>query len=389
MMLANLDRWFVRFKVTAPEGQPPAQGRVNPANGQTLFTPETRPALEEAKKKAQFILDVLLLEEIYQPVEAPTCAKHSLPRYRCARATESTLESFHADQAMFGNTGMAIGLIDTINHAGLARHNTKIRWRLLMDLLSSAEQDEVLFYFWRLVRHYDHSRLKLVNRMARSAGVDHDVHQDVRPLPEDNRERFYDDYYLESLEQEKTILVTKDTAWCQCGACAGSMALLPFQMLLTMTAPAASTCEEQDVATASITNAATALPSPTTTTQAPVTAPPQPCPPFSWPSALMAHPPPIYYYLAPYQQLPFVLAHQQQLLAHQQQVWSQPTTIVSQQPRRRRRTPKVVEYRCCKKLWKYHVVDKPEGRMGAPPHCLDCPVQKPQRHPNRGPKGPR
>jgi hypothetical protein len=48
---------------------------------------------------------------------------------------------------MFGNTGMAIGLIDTINDAGLARHNTKIRWRLSMDLLSSAERDVVPFYF--------------------------------------------------------------------------------------------------------------------------------------------------------------------------------------------------------------------------------------------------
>jgi hypothetical protein len=26
--------------------------------------------------------------------------------------------------------------------------------------------------------------------------------------------------------------------------------------------------------------------------------------------------------------------------------------------------------------------------MGAPPHCLDCPVRKQRRHPNRGPKGP-
>jgi hypothetical protein len=108
-----------------------------------------------------------------------------LAKVPCARATESKLELFHADQAMFGNTGMAIGLIDTINHAGLARHNTKIRWRLWMDLLSSAERDAVPFYFWRLICHYDHSWLQLVNRMAISAGVKHDIHKDVRPLPED------------------------------------------------------------------------------------------------------------------------------------------------------------------------------------------------------------
>jgi hypothetical protein len=192
------------FKVTASEGKAPGQGRVNPANGQTLFTPETKVAIEEAKKKAQFILDVLSLEEICQPVEAPTRAKHSLPSCRCARATESKLESFHADQAMFGNTGMAIGLIDATNHAGLARHNTKIRWRLQMDLLSGAERDAIPFYFRRIVRHCDHSQLHLINQMARSAGVEHDVHQDVRPLPEDNGERFIWNCWKEKRPSLKT-----------------------------------------------------------------------------------------------------------------------------------------------------------------------------------------
>jgi hypothetical protein len=144
----------VTYKVTASEGKTPGQRRLNPANGQTLFTPETKVALEEAKKKAQFVMDILSLEEIYQPVEARTRVKHSLPMYRYARATASKLESFHADQAMFGNTGMAIGLIDTINHAGLVRHDTKIWWRLWIDLLPSAERDGIPFYFWRIVCHY-------------------------------------------------------------------------------------------------------------------------------------------------------------------------------------------------------------------------------------------
>jgi hypothetical protein len=95
--------------------------------------PKRKVAFKEAKKKAQFILDVLSLEEIYQPVEAPTRAKHSLPTYRCARVTESKLELFHANQAMFGNMGMLIGLIDRINHAGLVRHNTKTRPLVAMD----------------------------------------------------------------------------------------------------------------------------------------------------------------------------------------------------------------------------------------------------------------
>jgi hypothetical protein len=38
-----------------------------------------------------------------------------------------------------------------------------------------------------------------------------------------------------------------------------------------------------------------------------------------------------------------------------------------------------VESHCCKRYWKYHVLDKPEGSTGAPPHCLDCPVRKQRR----------
>jgi hypothetical protein len=41
------------------------------------------------------------------------------------------------------------------------------------------------FYFWRIVRHYDHSQLHLVDQMAQSAGVDHNIHKDIRPLQED------------------------------------------------------------------------------------------------------------------------------------------------------------------------------------------------------------
>jgi hypothetical protein len=71
VMIANLDRWFERFKVTASEGKAPGQGRLNPANGQTLFMPDTKPALEEAKKKAQFVMDVLSLEQLVQKVTGP------------------------------------------------------------------------------------------------------------------------------------------------------------------------------------------------------------------------------------------------------------------------------------------------------------------------------
>jgi hypothetical protein len=49
--------------------------------------PETKVAFEEAKQKAHFIMDVLSLEEIYQPADASTRAKHILPTYCCAKVT--------------------------------------------------------------------------------------------------------------------------------------------------------------------------------------------------------------------------------------------------------------------------------------------------------------
>jgi hypothetical protein len=89
MLVANLDQWFVTFKVTAFKGKVPGQGVLNPANGRTLFRPETKVALEEAEKKAQFVADILSLEEIHQPVEALTGAAHSLPRHRCVRGQQN------------------------------------------------------------------------------------------------------------------------------------------------------------------------------------------------------------------------------------------------------------------------------------------------------------
>jgi hypothetical protein len=78
--------------------------------------------------------------------------------------------------------------------------------------------------------------------MARSAGVEHAVHQDVRPLPDDNGERFYGDYYLELVEREKTVPEHPDkNDRCQCGACAGSSTPLPFEMATATTSAAMKT----------------------------------------------------------------------------------------------------------------------------------------------------
>ena len=108
MLVANLDRWFVKFKVTASEGKAPGQGPLNPANGQAPFTPETKGAIEEVKNKAQFIFDVLLSlqERTCQPFEAPTGgAKHSSPSHRWARLRRIQTLAFFELRRQVGVTG--------------------------------------------------------------------------------------------------------------------------------------------------------------------------------------------------------------------------------------------------------------------------------------------
>jgi hypothetical protein len=85
--------------------------------------------------------------------------------------------------------------------------------------------------------------------MAQSAGVEHDFHKGVRPLPEDNGEIFCGNYYLELVEREKTIPAAPDDDRYQCGACSGSTMPLLFQMVTAKTSAAMKTGLPQSNAT--------------------------------------------------------------------------------------------------------------------------------------------
>jgi hypothetical protein len=101
--------------------------------------------------------------------------------------------------------------------------------------------------------------------------------------------------------------------------------------------------------------------------------------PQQYPVCFLPHP---VYYAAPTFQLP---SHPLPFLAQQYSpTIVRPPVVIGIA---RKRKPQV-EYHCCKKYWKYHVLDKPVGKMGALPHALDCPVRKQCRRPNNRPKGP-
>ena len=200
------------------------------------------------------------------------------------------------------------------------------------------------------------------------------------------------------LVERQAVPAAPDDDRCQCGACSGSPTPLPFERSTNMPVtatngacllPAALTNATAGAclllaATTDATDGALLLPTTTGSTfvhkpSTALTTFPRLAPGQQHLACFLAHP--IVYYAPPYYQpLPLLLAHHQQALG--------PPVIFSNSRPRKRKLQEVEYQHCCKKSWKYHVIDKQEGKMGAPPHCLACPVRKQRRHPNRGPKGP-
>ena len=99
---------------------------------------------------------------------------------------------------------MRRSLTDALSISGMAVYNLRIRFRLrlLRDV-----------HLWKEYpanqtspSHLNHSILSMINRKARKAGLDFDVHEYVEILPEDNSERFMSQYWEE--QKERNVSVT-------------------------------------------------------------------------------------------------------------------------------------------------------------------------------------
>ena len=218
----SLGRWFIKYKVHASEGEEAGRGRPDPKSGLTLFTPETKPAYVEALKKGQYVSDMFPTEDLYMPILPSKGTRHNLIAYRSLRGTESYLESFHDSQANFANTGMKTDHADFINHAGLAHYNCQARWRIEVDQMVADERAKIPYSFRKVPKHWNHSKLALVNRYAKlCCKLEPPPHDNVRILQKDSGERFYAEYYFEQMKRNQTIESHPDNDRCQCKLCAG------------------------------------------------------------------------------------------------------------------------------------------------------------------------
>jgi len=200
IMRTMLDQWFVRYKCTASEGSLPAMGRLDPLTKETLFTPDTKPAIENCKDKCQYLQDPLPLEEMYDTIKPSPNSRHGLTEC-LSRRGESNLESFHLLLAHFGNNGMRASLADNLNLTGTARYNLQVRHKLRLSR-KPQETRAMLPSSWETIVPYcNHSELAFVNDLAVKAGVVIPF-AEVEPLIKDNGERFFSEY-LSWLRKEK------------------------------------------------------------------------------------------------------------------------------------------------------------------------------------------
>ena len=216
-IITKLEEWKCKYKVTASEGSGAA--RVDPRTQQTLFTMDTHLAIENCKKKAEYLSDPLPVSEMYREIKPGPNSKHGLSEWISYRG-ESKLESWHDNLAHFANGGMHEDLSDVINLCGTARYNKQIRLKIRLASASMEERNTKMPAAWEsVVSHFNHQELAFINKLAVRCGASKPFDW-VEDLPPDNGERFFSEY----LPIQKQIQQTWPVAFlsndhCPCNEC--------------------------------------------------------------------------------------------------------------------------------------------------------------------------
>jgi len=219
-MIQLIDDWFVRFKVTASEGSRAARGRLDPRTQMSLFKAETKDAVEECKKKSQYVSDPLPLQDMYLTIPPNPNSKHELPQH-LSRRVESKLESFHDNLSHFANCGMRSSLCDNLNLCGAARYNLTIRHKLALthenpQKPDAASRKDTPGGWEDVVPYFNHSELGYINTLAKGAGSNHVPFENVETLVKDTGERFFSEHIV----KVNPIKQQHDTSnRCLCGMC--------------------------------------------------------------------------------------------------------------------------------------------------------------------------
>jgi len=218
----KLDDWFAAHKATASEGQPEAGGERDPVYNVTLFTPETKNAVTNAKTTSHGLADKLPLDFIYREVTPPPNSKHQLPKYRSQRGER--VETFHAVLANFANSAMSDESAGLLCLSGTSWYNVRRRSKVFAGGLS---QEALRIIPWNqrgVPVHYNASNCAAINKMAAAAGADYVPHgsHEACELAADNGERFFEVYYHQQMERNGSLCRSAINDRCSCLECAAN-----------------------------------------------------------------------------------------------------------------------------------------------------------------------
>jgi hypothetical protein len=218
----NLEEWFFTYKVDSSDpNERPGRGKPDPITGKKLFTVDTKVAVVEGQRNADQVQDFLPLAKMYRTIPPTPCTKHGLPEYASLRG-ESKVEGFHDAQSNFGNTGMRASLCDNLNLRGTAGFNVTIRHRLEMAEMAAkdmASRPNIPSFWLNYPSHKNHCELVHANELAAAGRYPEVPFPSARPLPPDNGERFYSEYFIEETQRRKSIAGHPLNDRCHCTKC--------------------------------------------------------------------------------------------------------------------------------------------------------------------------
>ena len=98
---------------------------------------------------------------------------------------------------------MRMSLCDNLNLIGTARYNIKIRHKLRMVNKQFEDNDPITSLWANQPDSFNHSELMHIQALATDAGIQEELFPWLRPLPQDNGERFFGLYWIAEKERQK------------------------------------------------------------------------------------------------------------------------------------------------------------------------------------------
>ena len=241
-IVMRLEEWKIKYKVRSrSDSGPPARGRLNHKTQQPLFTQDTHSAIENCKKKAEFLADPIPIEDMYREIKPHPKSSHQLSEWVSYRG-ESKLESWHNNLAHFSNGGTNEKLSDGLNLCGTARYNRQIQHKLRFVSKTTEQRNKKMPAAWEtVVSHWNHQQLAFINKLAVRCGASK-LFDDVEHLPQDNGERFFSEY-LQVYEQLNEVwnISVQQHDFCPCEKCEAQRNMQDEETMQT-----SETLEQQD-----------------------------------------------------------------------------------------------------------------------------------------------